>query len=773
MPDNNKRKSSQMPVLALRDAVIFPYMAIPLFIGRQKSITAIDYAFSKNKKIFLVAQKDSTLDNISTQDLYTTGTICAISQIIKLSDGTIKVLITGQSRGRSKRIVEKDNMFTASVTPLYDEMDDKRNAEAMRLAALSQFEQFIKTSKKLSVEIYNALFAIESPSKLADNMASYMPIKVSEKQEILEEISVEKRLEKLIAIIENTNELVQVEKRIKNRVKKQVEKNQKEYYLNEQIKAIRKELGDSEEQANELYEIETKIKNAHMSKEAENKALAELKKLKNMPPLSQESGIIRNYIDWLLGVPWKSKKEKVVLTKAEKSLDESHYGLEKIKERIVEYLAVQQRVKKMKAQIMCFVGPPGVGKTSLGKAIANATHKSFVRIALGGVNDESEIRGHRKTYIGAMPGKIMQAMKKAGTSNPVIMLDEIDKLGSDWRGDPASALLEVLDPEQNSAFVDHYMEVPYDLSNVMFITTANSLDIPSPLLDRMEVIFLSGYTEEEKLNIAKLHIISKQKEENGLEDGELEITDDAIYSIIRHYTRESGVRNLERSIAKIARKSVKKILTEPKTKHITVTSSQLKDFLGVQKYSFLEVEKEDRIGVVTGLAWTEMGGDMLSIESLLLPGSGNIISTGQLGDVMQESVKAAYSYVKSQSAILKLDDEIFSKNDVHIHVPEGAVPKDGPSAGVTICTAIVSALTKRKVKHDIAMTGEITLRGKVLAIGGLKEKLLAANRGDVKVVYIPKENEKDLVELPQNLLKSLDVRCVSHINEILQTSFVD
>lgn len=772
MTEIKKPSGSRMPVLALRDAVVFPQMVIPLFIGRPKSIAAIDHAFAKNKKLFLVAQKDSTIDQISTEDIYKTGTICNISQIIKLNDGTVKILIEGKTRGVANKITENDEMFVASVSAIEDlEITDQKNVEALRMASLSNFELFLKGNKKIATEVYDALFSIESPSKLADTMASYMPLKVSEKQALLEMDSVEKRLEAIILHIENQNELMQVEKKIKTRVKKQVEKNQKEYYLNEQLKAIHKELGDTDEPINEIRDLEKNIRSSHMPKEPMEKALAELKKLKNMQPLSQESGVIRNYIEWLINIPWINTKNHTTLAHAEKSLNENHYGLEKIKERIMEYLAVQQRVKKMKAQIMCFVGPPGVGKTSLGKAIALATNKTFVRIALGGVNDESEIRGHRRTYIGAMPGKIIQAMKKAGTNNPVIMLDEIDKLGSDWRGDPASALLEVLDPEQNNAFSDHYIEVPYDLSNVMFITTANSLDIPSALLDRMETIFISGYMDEEKLNIAKLHIIPKQIKENGLNDGELEISDDAVYSIVRDYTRESGVRNLERNIAKISRKSVRKILTDKTIKKISVTAENLHDFLGVPKYSFLELDKHNSVGVVTGLAWTEMGGDLLSIESLLLPGTGNIISTGQLGDVMQESVKAAYSYVKSQSELFNFDEEMFSKNDVHIHVPEGAVPKDGPSAGVTICTAIVSALTKKKVRCDIAMTGEITLRGKILAIGGLKEKLLAAKRGMIKTVFIPKENEKDLTELPKNLLSAIEIKCVSHISEILNEAF--
>jgi ATP-dependent Lon protease len=760
-----------MPVLPLRDAVIFPNMSVPLFIGRPKSISAIEIAFVDNKDLFLVAQKDSLIDRVYASDLYMTGTICSIVQVIKLSDNTIKILIEGRSRGITKEITENEYMFFASVAPVNDEevVPDK-NIEALRLAALSRFELFMKNSKKVSEEIYDALCSIESPSKLADNMASYMPFKISEKQMILEEFSVAKRLEKLVILIESQNELLQVEKKIKTRVKKQVEKNQKEYYLNEQLKAIHKELGDPDV-VNDFNELAKKIEKKNMSAEATEKALSEVRKLKNMPPLSQESGIIRNYLEWLCGIPWAPSKKKMSLGTAEGILDKSHYGLEKIKERIMEYLAVQQRVQKMKAQIMCFVGPPGVGKTSLGQAIATATNKSFVRISLGGVNDEAEIRGHRRTYIGAMPGKIIQAMKRAGVTNPIIMLDEIDKLGSDWRGDPASALLEVLDPEQNSSFTDHYIEVPYDLSDVMFITTANSMDIPHPLLDRMETIVLSGYTDEEKLNIAKFHIVSKQKEENGLKEEELTFTDGALYSIIRNYTKESGVRSLERSIAKISRKSVRKILTEKGTTQISISEDNVKNFLGPPKYSPWEAQKNDTVGVVTGLAWTEMGGDLLSIESLLFPGTGNIISTGHLGDVMQESIKAAYSYVKSQTSVFDIDPDVFSKNDVHIHVPEGAVPKDGPSAGVTICTAIVSAITKKKVKCDIAMTGEITLLGKVLGIGGLKEKLLAARRGSIRTVFIPKENEKDLIDMPQNLLAEIDVKCVGHINEILESSF--
>ena len=583
-------------------------------------------------------------------------------------------------------------------------------------------------------------------------------------------MSVDKRLEILNETLEQQNELMKVERKIKTRVKRQVERNQKEYYLNEQLKAIYKELGNGDS-AGELSELEEKVKQTKMSKEAMDKALSDIKKLRNIPPLSQEGGLIRTYIDTLMGLPWSYEKKPLVsLKNAEKILDASHYGLDKIKERIIEYLAVQQRVGKMKSQIMCFVGPPGVGKTSLGKAIAAATNKSFARIALGGISDEAEIRGHRRTYVGAMPGKIIQAMKKAGTTDPVIMLDEIDKMGSDWKGDPSSALLEVLDPEQNTAFVDNYIEVPYDLSSVMFITTANSTDIPTPLLDRMELINLSGYTEEEKLNIAKIHIIDKQKKENGLNDDELKITDDAVKAVIRNYTRESGVRNLERCVAKIARKSVKKILTST-SKHVNVTVKNLQDYLGVPRFQ-LSVEQDDSVGVVAGMAWTEMGGELLYVEALVLPGSGNIISTGQLGDVMQESIKAAYSYVKSKSTELKIDPKMFAKHDIHIHVPEGAVPKDGPSAGVTICTAIVSAVTKRPVRHEIAMTGEITLRGKVLGIGGLKEKLLAARRSGIKKVFIPEENKKDIANLPKTLVNNLDIQCATHVDVILQDVFV-
>ncbi|MDR0744674.1 MAG: endopeptidase La [Holosporales bacterium] len=765
-------ENEPLPIIALRDTVVFPEFVIPLFIGRKKSIQAIDSAHKKNQQIFLVTQKDPTIDVVGIKDLYDVGTVCHIDQMIKLTDGTVKILVDGLYRAHLLNIEDTESIMLGIPEPLKIIDENERILDGLRLAILSNFENFFKQNKKLPTDIFSSISSIEDNSKLCDTIAFYLPLKVSEKQSILETISVKDRLEKLVIMMEEKSELVQVEKKIKNRVKKQVEKNQKEYYLNEQLKAIYKELGDAEDINQEIKTLENKVKNSDMSKEAKEKAKYEIKKLRFMPAVSQESGIIKNYVDWLLNLPWKASCEDSSMEYAEESLNNSHYGLEKVKERIMEYLAVQKRVKKMKAQIMCFVGPPGVGKTSLGKAIANATKKSFMRVALGGVNDEAEIRGHRRTYIGSMPGKIIQAMKKAKTTNPIIMLDEIDKLGADWRGDPASALLEVLDPEQNNAFVDHYIEVSYDLSEAVFITTANSLDIPPALLDRMEIINITGYTEEEKLNIAKIHIIPRQIEQNGLKDNELTITDEAILKIIRNYTMESGVRNLEREISKIARKTVRKIVSDANIKNISINCDNLKDFLGVEKYTMLMTEKEAKIGVVTGLAWTDLGGDVLSIEALLIPGTGNIISTGKLGEVMQESIKAAYSYVKSQADVFELTEEDFSKTDIHIHVPEGAVPKDGPSAGITICTAIVSALTKKPVNPDIAMTGEITLIGKVLAIGGLKEKLLAARRSGIKKVFIPVENKKDVPELPKVLINDLQISYVKHIGEILSEVFV-
>lgn len=778
MPSKNENsrkigsgRGARLPVLALRDLVVFPHMTIPLFIGRKKSVGAVEDAFNSDKKVFVVTQKDSSLDQISNKDLYNFGTICEVSQVIKLADGTLKVLIDAKYRGEAREISEEKDMFVAEVLPCEETLGDIKKTEALRLVLISNFSHFVKQNKKIPTDVVTSIENIEDVSKLCDNISSYIPLKLTERQHVLEELSISNRLEYLVVALEEKSELMYVEKKIKSRVKKQVEKTQKEYYLNEQLKAIYKELGDVDDLNQELRDIEKKILTVKMSKEAKDKTLHEIKKLRGMSPASQEGAIIRTYIDWMLSIPWSPSKGKNSISATEQILNENHYGLEKIKERITEYVAVQNRVKKMKGQIMCFVGPPGVGKTSLGKSIAKATGKSFARIALGGVDDESEIRGHRRTYIGAMPGKIVQAMKRAKTTNPVIMLDEIDKIGSDWRGDPAAALLEVLDPEQNNTFTDHYIEVPYDLSDVMFIATANTFDIPPALLDRMEIIRLSGYTEEEKLEIAKLFVIPKQLEENGISNEELKILDSSVLQIIRDYTRESGVRGLEREIAKIARKSVKRLEKEVGLKTIEVSEKNIKEFLGIPKYTFLKQEKEDTIGVVSGMAWTEAGGDLLSIEALLLPGSGNIISTGKLGEIMQESVKAAYSFAKSQAEFLDIDEEMFSKHDIHIHVPEGAVPKDGPSAGVTICTAIMSVLTKRKIRKDITMTGEITLVGKVLPIGGLKEKLLAARRGGMKIVFIPKANEIDLEEIQTCILDDIVIKPVSHVDEILKEAF--
>lgn len=771
MVDNIKIDKKSFPVVPLRDTVVFPEFVVPLFVGRPKSINAIEKAFESSKMALFVTQKDPIIDSISMNEIYNVGTIGMIDHIIKLADGTVKILVTGVYRAIIDEIVVDNDIMLATIRTETEIVEDENAIAGLMMAALSDFEIFAKQSKKISIDVVAFVSSIENPSKLTDAIASYLPLKISEKQSILENFSVNKRLEKIIFLMEEKIELSQVEKKIKARVKKQVEKNQKEYYLNEQLKAIYKELGDQEDFNHEIKLFEKKIKKSQMAKEAQEKAMLELKKLRNIAPLSQESGIIRTYLDWLINLPWVSTKSQVDMKYSEETLDSSHYGLEKVKERIMEYLAVQKRVTKMKAQIMCFVGAPGVGKTSLGQAIAKATQKEFVRISLGGISDEAEIRGHRRTYIGAMPGKIIQAMKKAKTLNPVIMLDEIDKIGADWKGDPASALLEVLDPEQNNAFTDNYIEVPYDLSEVMFITTANSLDIPRALLDRMEVIHISGYTEEEKINIARKYILPKQIAQNGLQETELDIADDAIRSIVQGYTMESGVRGLERQLAKIARKTVRKIVSNPEIEKISIIDRNLKVFLGTVKYEYLTAAKEPQTGVVTGLAWTENGGDVLQIESLMLAGSGNIICTGRLGEVMQESIKAAYSFVKSQMKKLKLKEDNFSKNDIHIHVPEGNVPKDGPSAGITICTAIVSAFTNKKVKSDVAMTGEITLVGKVLGIGGLKEKLLAAKRTGIKTVFIPQENEKDLEELPKSLLDDLSIICVNHVEQVLAEVF--
>jgi ATP-dependent Lon protease len=762
----------RLPLIALRDTVVFPAFVVSLFVGRQKSIRSIDAAVQSDGKIFLVTQRDPTLDNVTPKDLFEFGTVCHIDQMIRLTDGTVKILADGLYRARVGSIIDDDQIMFGIPVRSDDIDNNSRGVDGLILALLSNFEGFFKQNKRFPADVFSSVSSIEDPSKLCDTVASYLPLKISEKQGILETLSVKKRLEKLIFLMEEKSEIALAEKKIKSRVKKQVEKNQKEYYLNEQLKAIHRELGDAEDINQEIKSIEAKVKKMPMSEEAKKKVASELKKLKHMAPMSQESGIIRTYIDWLIGIPWTRTEEDVSMSYAEEVLDKSHYGLEKVKERIMEYLAVHKRVPKMRAQIMCFVGPPGVGKTSLGKSIAEATKKSFERISLGGVSDEAEIRGHRRTYIGAMPGKIIQAIKRAKSINPVIMLDEVDKIDSDWKGDPASALLEVLDPEQNQEFVDHYLEIAYDLSEVMFITTANSLNIPHALLDRMEIIEVSGYTEEEKFHIAERHIIPKQIEQNGLKNDELEITADAVRKIILNYTMESGVRNLEREVSKIARKVIRKLVSDESIKSATVDECDLHDYLGVAKYTHLEAVKEPRIGVVTGLAWTESGGDVLSIEALLLPGTGNIISTGKLGEVMQESIKAAYSYVKSQFDVFEIDEERFSKCDIHVHVPEGAVPKDGPSAGVTICVAILSVFTGKEVKNYVAMTGEITLIGRVIQIGGLREKLLAARRAGIREVIIPIDNKKDISELPKKLLDDVEIRYAEHINDILEIVFV-
>ena len=765
-------ESKSLPVVALRDTVVFPRFVLPLFIGRSKSIKAIEGALEDALSVLFVAQKDPVVDDVAPDDVYSFGTICRVEQMIKLTDGTVKILINGICRAKIGAVYDKDDGMFADVFEANDDTDGETlKLDALSSAAFSNFESCFKQNRKLPSEILTSVSSITDPSRLCDTIASYLPFMVKEKQALLEELNVSKRLERLIYLMEERAELASVEKKIKNRVRKQVEKNQKEYYLNEQLKAIYKELGDADDVNQEVQSLTKQVRKSNMSAEAKEKALNELKKLRNMPPLSQEGSVIRSYVDWLVKVPWERSTSDATLQDAEDELNKTHYGLEKVKDRILEYLAVQKRVSKMRAQIMCFVGPPGVGKTSLGKAIAEATRKPFVRVSLGGVNDEAEIRGHRRTYIGAMPGKVVQAFKKAGKLNPVIMLDEIDKLGSDWRGDPASALLEVLDPEQNQSFVDHYLEIPYDISEAMFITTANSLDIPHALLDRMEIIELSGYTEEEKLHIAKSHIIPKQLELNGLKPEEIEFSDASITKMIRSYTRESGLRNLERKVSRICRKVVRKILSGSSAKPVKVDDAAVGEYLGVEKFTQLKSGGEPRVGVVTGLAWTEAGGDTLEVEALLLPGTGNIISTGKLGEVMQESIKAAYSYVKSQAEKLGLDTDNFAKTDIHVHVPEGAVPKDGPSAGITICTAIVSATTKRKIRSDIAMTGEVTLVGKVLAIGGLKEKLLAARRSGIKHVFIPRENEKDLPELPQVIRDSIKITCVKHVDEVLEQAF--
>lgn len=760
-------KKETYPVLPLRDIVVYPKMVVPLFVGREKSIRALQAGVDSDKNIILATQKDPGIEDPMEDDIYHVGTIGTVLQLLRLPDGTVKVLIEGLERVRIDSFVENEEFLEANAT-LLPEVDKSSDVEleALVRAVLSQFEEYVKLSKKIPPEVLVAVDQIDDYSKLADTIASHLTLKIADKQELLEGETLKDRFEKILGFMDAEVTLLEVENKIKSRVKKQMEKSQKEYYLNEQMKAIQKELGDGDED-NEIAEYTKKIEKTKLSKEAREKALSEVKKLKTMSAMSSEATVVRNYLDWLLDIPWK-KRSKVNkdLAKALAILEKDHYGLEKVKERIIEYLAVQSRADKVKGPILCLVGPPGVGKTSLGKSIARATGRSFVRASLGGMRDEAEIRGHRRTYIGSMPGKIIKGMKKAATSNPLFLLDEIDKLGNDWRGDPSSALLEVLDPEQNAAFNDHYLEVDYDLSDVMFVTTANSLDMPRPLLDRMEVIRLSGYTEDEKIEIAKRHLIPKIFEENAVKEKELEITDDAIRSIIRYYTREAGVRNLERELATIARKAVKEILLN-KEKKVKVSEKNIDKYLGVIKYRYGEAEAEDHIGVTTGLAWTEVGGDILFIEAVDMPGKGKITQTGKLGDVMKESIETAYSVVRSHSEQLGIDPEIFEKTDIHVHVPEGATPKDGPSAGIAMYTTLVSVLTKIPVRKDVAMTGEITLQGRVLPIGGLKEKLLSALRGGIKTVIIPKDNEKDLEEIPDNVKAGMKIIPVSEVREVI------
>ena len=758
----------EIPVLALRDVVVYPHMVIPLFVGREKSIRCLEAAMDNDKQIFLVAQKDAGVDEPEADDIYTVGTIATILQLLKLPDGTVKVLVEGSVRGEIESYKQSEPFFVANVDKQTDEEIDESEQEVLIRSAVSQFEGYVKLNKKIPPEVLTSLNGIEDAPRLADTMAAHMPLKLTEKQKVLEMQGVNERLEYLMALMEGEIDLLQVEKKIRTRVKKQMEKSQREYYLNEQMKAIQKELGELDDAPDEFEALSKKIADAKMPKEAEDKAKAELQKLKMMSPMSAEATVLRSYIDWLTNVPWNKRSPvKKDLSRAEGVLNEDHYGLEKVKERILEYLAVQQRVKKLKGPILCLVGPPGVGKTSLGQSIAKATGRKYVRMALGGVRDEAEIRGHRRTYIGSLPGKLVQKMAKVGVKNPLFLLDEIDKMSSDMRGDPASALLEVLDPEQNNSFSDHYLEVDYDLSDVMFVATSNSMNIPGPLLDRMEVIRLSGYTEDEKLNIAKNHLIGKQMERNGLKAKELEITDSAVIGMIRYYTREAGVRSLEREVSKVCRKAVKDILLKKSKDKVVVTQDNLKDYLGVQRFDYGKADKDNQIGQVTGLAWTQVGGDLLTIETTSVPGKGKMTSTGSLGDVMQESIKAAMTVVRSRAEKLRINDDFYEKRDIHVHVPEGATPKDGPSAGIAMCTALVSSLTGNPVKCDVAMTGEITLRGEVLAIGGLKEKLLAAHRGGIKTVVIPKDNERDLEEIPDNVKKDLSIHPVKWIDEVL------
>jgi len=771
MTDDNDTEALEpqvrYPMLPLRDVVVFPHMVIPLFVGREKSIKALDHAMESGKQIFLAAQHDAADDDPSPEHIYEIGTVANILQLLKLPDGTVKVLVEGTARAAIVRYVQSEEAFEVDAVDVNDELIDEREAEVLIRTVVTEFEQYVKLNQKIPPEVLTSLSGIEEPGRLADTIAAHLTLRNEEKQKILEYASSRERLEHILGIMESEIDLLQVEKRIRGRVKKQMEKSQREYYLNEQMKAIQNELGEMEDAPNEMDELQKKIEEAGMSKEALEKAESELKKLRMMSPMSAEATVVRNYIDWLVQVPWK-KRTRVSkdLAKAESILEGDHYGLEKVKERILEYLAVQQRIKKIRGPILCLVGPPGVGKTSLGESIARATHRKFVRISLGGMRDEAEIRGHRRTYIGSLPGKILQNMAKAGSKNPLFMLDEVDKMSMDFRGDPSSALLEVLDPEQNNKFGDHYLEVDYDLSEVMFVATANTLNIPSPLRDRMEIIRISGYTEDEKLNIATRYLVEKQKRNNGLNDEEIVFRKSALVDIVRYYTREAGVRSLEREIAKICRKVAKELLLNEIKRTVTVTSRSLQKYLGVRQFRYGKAEDENRVGQVIGLAWTEVGGELLTIEAAVMPGKGKQSYTGKLGDVMQESIQAAMTVVRTRSKQYGIPLDFYQKQDVHIHVPEGATPKDGPSAGIGMCTAVLSAITSIPVRSDLAMTGEITLRGEVLPVGGLKEKLLAAHRGGVKFVLIPHENEKDLAEIPKNVKAGLEIKPVRWIDEV-------
>ena len=764
----------EIPVLPLRDVVVYPHMVIPLFVGREKSIRCLEAAMEQDKKVLLVAQKDASTDEPTVEEIFTVGTVANILQMLKLPDGTVKVLVEGGQRARLERMIDDRDFFVGEAQYIASAPIEEKDQDVLVRSAIGQFEGYIKLNKKIPPEVLTSISAIDDAARLADTMAAHMPLKLEDKQKVLEIASVSERIEFLMAMMESEIDLLQVEKRIRSRVKKQMEKSQREYYLNEQMKAIQKELGELEDSPDEFEALNRKIEEAGMPEDAREKAQAELAKLKMMSPMSAEATVVRSYVDWMVQVPWKARsKVKKDLGKAQEVLDADHYGLDKVKDRILEYLAVQARVNKLKGPILCLVGPPGVGKTSLGQSIAKATGRKYVRMALGGVRDEAEIRGHRRTYIGSMPGKLIQKMAKVGVKNPLFLLDEIDKMSSDMRGDPASALLEVLDPEQNNSFNDHYLEVDYDLSDVMFVATSNSMNIPGPLLDRMEVIRLSGYTEDEKLNIAKQHLVAKQIQRNGLKPSEITIEDSALIGVIRYYTREAGVRSLEREISKICRKAVKRILLDKSIKHVQVNQENLKEFLGVQRFDYGKATDQNQIGQVCGLAWTEVGGDLLTIETTNMPGKGKLTYTGSLGDVMQESIQAAMTVVRARAEKLRINGDFYEKRDIHVHVPEGATPKDGPSAGIAMCTALVSSLTGNPVRADVAMTGEITLRGEVLPIGGLKEKLLAAHRGGIKRVLIPKENERDLEEIPANVKQDLEIYPVRWIDEVLALALQD